>query len=52
LVDVNCTSYHRAAAVIPVPIAYIKVIAVEKLAVEPEAWSGQVLLSGEPHTLH
>lgn len=28
-----------AAAVIPAPIAYIKVVAVKKLVVEPWAWS-------------
>jgi hypothetical protein len=33
-----------AAAVIPAPIAYIKVVAVKKLVVEPWAW-----LAG-PHT--
>lgn len=51
-----------AAAVIPAPIAYIKVVAVKKLVVEPWArlagppnrvhWSGRVLSSGEPHALH
>jgi hypothetical protein len=29
-----------AAAVIPAPIAYIKVVAVKKLVVELEAWAG------------
>ena len=29
-----------AAAVIPAPIAYIKVVAVKKLVVELRAWSG------------
>ena len=29
-----------AAAVIPAPIAYIKVVAVKKLVVELQAWSG------------
>ena len=33
-----------AAAVIPAPIAYIKVVAVKKLVVELQAWSG-----GLPH---
>ncbi len=51
-----------AAAVIPAPIAYIKVVAVKKLVVEPWAWlagpphrvhwSGRVFPSGEPHALH
>ena len=36
-----------AAAVIPAPIAYIKVVAVKKLVVEPWAW-----LSGPPHRVH
>jgi hypothetical protein len=39
-----------AAAVIPAPIAYIKVVAVKKLVVEIEAWLGGppqgVVLSG------
>ena len=48
-----------AAAVIPAPIAYIKVVAVKKLVVEPwvwlagpphrEYWSGWTFPSGEPH---
>ena len=29
-----------AAAVIPAPIAYIKVVAVKKLVVEPQTWPG------------
>ena len=29
-----------AAAVIPAPIAYIKVVAVKKLVVELQTWSG------------
>lgn len=33
-----------AAAVIPAPIAYIKVVAVKKLVVEPWAW-----LAGPPY---
>ena len=33
-----------AAAVIPAPIAYIKVVAVKKLVVGPWAWTG-----GPPH---
>ncbi len=33
-----------AAAVIPAPIAYIKVVVVKKLVVEPWAW-----LQGPPH---
>ena len=41
-----------AAAVIPAPIAYIKVVAVKKLVVEFKAWlsgrpSGSVLLLAE-----
>jgi hypothetical protein len=36
-----------AAAVIPAPIAYIKVVAVKKLVVEPWAW-----LAGPPHGVH
>ena len=36
-----------AAAVIPAPIAYIKVVAVKKLVVEPWAW-----LTGPPHRVH
>ena len=51
-----------AAAVIPAPIAYIKVVAVKKLVVElwvwlagpphREYWSGWTFPSGEPHGLH
>lgn len=51
-----------AAAVIPAPIAYIKVVAVKKLVVEPWAWLagpphrvhwfGRAFPSGEPHALH
>lgn len=51
-----------AAAVIPAPIAYIKVVEVKKLVVEPWAWPagpphrvhwlGWAFLSGEPHVLH
>ncbi len=51
-----------AAAVIPAPIAYIKVVAVKKLVVEPwvwlagpphrEYWSGWTFPSGEPYGLH
>ena len=51
-----------AAAVIPAPIAYIKVVAVKKLVVEPWAWpagpphrvhwSGRAFLPGEPDALH
>ena len=51
-----------AAAVIPAPIAYIKVVAVKKLVVEPwvwlagpphrEYWSDRIFPSGEPHALH
>jgi hypothetical protein len=51
-----------AAAVIPAPIAYIKVVAVKKLVVEPLAWlagpphrvhlTGRAFSSGEPHALH
>ena len=36
-----------AAAVIPAPIAYIKVVAVKKLVVEPWAW-----LAGPPNRVH
>ena len=36
-----------AAAVIPAPIAYIKVVAVKKLVVEPWAW-----LAGPPYRVH
>ena len=36
-----------AAAVIPAPIAYIKVVVVKKLVVEPWAWP-----SGPPHRVH
>ena len=51
-----------AAAVIPAPIAYIKVVVVKKLVVEPWAqpagpphrvhWLGWAFPSGEPHALH
>ena len=51
-----------AAAVIPAPIAYIKVVEVKKLVVEPwprlagpphrEYWFGRGFPSGEPHALH
>ena len=51
-----------AAAVIPAPIAYIKVVEVKKLVVEPWAWlagpphrvywSGRVFPSVEPYALH
>ena len=44
-----------AAAVIPAPIAYIKVVAVKKLVVEPWAWAGGpprgVVLSGRAFPL-
>jgi hypothetical protein len=50
-----------AAAVIPAPIAYIKVVEVKKLVVEPRArpagpphrvhWRGRVFPPGEPHAL-
>ena len=33
-----------AAAVIPAPIAYIKVVAVKKLVVEPWAWLAVLLI--------
>jgi len=36
-----------AAIVIPAPIAYIKVVAVKKLVVEPSPW-----LTGLPHRMH
>ncbi len=36
-----------AAAVIPAPIAYIKVVAVKKLVVGPWAWTG-----GPPHGVY
>ena len=39
--------FRPAAAVIPAPIAYIKVVAVKKLVVETWAW-----LSGPPHRVH
>ena len=51
-----------AAAVIPAPIAYIKVVVVKKLVVEPWArptgpphrvhWFGRAFTSAEPHLLH
>jgi len=51
-----------AAAVIPAPIAYIKVVAVKKLVVEPWAWLicppnrahgfGRAFPPGEPYALH
>ena len=51
-----------AAAVIPAPIAYIKVVEVKKLVVEPWArpagpphrvhWLGRAFLSGEPGALY
>jgi hypothetical protein len=51
-----------AAAVIPAPIAYIKVVAVKKLVVEPWTWlaglpnrmywSGWVFPSEEPHAIN
>ena len=51
-----------AAAVIPAPIAYIKVVEVKKLVVEPWAWlagpphrvywSGRAFPSGELHALY
>ena len=51
-----------AAAVIPAPIAYIKVVVVNKLVVEPWAWPsgpphrvywlGRAFPSVEPHGLH
>ncbi|KAF3948033.1 hypothetical protein CMV_025918 [Castanea mollissima] len=51
-----------AAAVIPAPIAYIKVVAVKNFVVEPwawpsgpphrEYWFGRVFPSREPHALH
>ena len=44
-----------AAAVIPAPIAYIKVLAVKKLVVEPRAWADGppkgVVLSGRAFPL-
>ena len=55
-------SKRPAAAVIPAPIAYIKVVAVKKLVVELWAWLicppnrahgfGRVFPSGEPYALH
>jgi hypothetical protein len=36
-----------AAAVIPAPIAYIKVVAVKKLVVEPWVW-----MTGPPHRVY
>ncbi|KAI3481893.1 hypothetical protein L1887_55477 [Cichorium endivia] len=60
--DTGRASLVPAAAVIPAPIAYIKVVAVKKLVVEPWAWlagpphrvywSGRAFPSGEPHALH
>ncbi len=51
-----------AAAVIPAPIAYIKVVAVKKLVVELWVWLicppnrahgfGRTFPSGEPYALH
>jgi hypothetical protein len=51
-----------AAAVIPAPIAYIKVVAVKKLVVELWVWLicppnrahgfGRIFPSGEPYALH
>ena len=41
------TLNRPAAAVIPAPIAYIKVVAVKKLVVEPWIW-----LVGPPHRVH
>ena len=51
-----------AAAEIPAPIAYIKVVAVKKLVVEPWTcptglphrmhWLGRVFPSGKLHALH
>ncbi len=51
-----------AAAVVPAPIAYIKVVEVKKLVVEPwpwlagpphrEHWSDRGFPSGDPHALH
>ena len=51
-----------AAAVIPAPIAYIKVVVVKKLVVEPWAWlhgpphreicRSRVFPTVEPHGLH
>ncbi len=51
-----------SAAVIPAPIAYIKVVAVKTLVVEPWAWlagpphrvywSGRVFPSGDRRALH
>ena len=56
------TQNRPAAAVIPAPVAYIKVVAVKKLVVEPWAWlagpphrvhwSGRAFPSGDPHALH
>ena len=50
-----------AAAVIPAPVAYIKVVEVKKLVVEPWVWvdgpphrvhwRGRALPLGEPHAL-
>lgn len=51
-----------AAAVIPAPIAYIKVVAVKKLVVEFQRrtpglgftmyWDVRIFFSGKPHVLH
>ncbi|GIY42599.1 uncharacterized protein CDAR_467081 [Caerostris darwini] len=61
-VDATQASLVPAAAVIPAPIAYIKVVVVKKLVVEPWAWlagpphrvywSGRAFPSVEPHALH
>jgi hypothetical protein len=44
---VRSRSNRPAAAVIPAPLAYIKVVAVKKLVVEP--WAGW---AGPPHRVH
>jgi hypothetical protein len=58
----NYLEQWPAAAVIPAPIAYIKVVAVKKLVVELWVWLicppnrahgfGRTFPSGEPYALH
>jgi hypothetical protein len=39
--------YRPAAAVIPAPIAHIRVVTIKKLLIEPRAW-----LTGQLHRVH